>query len=783
MKKYVTILYLILIAGIFAEDRPKVAIVLSGGGAKGIAQIPTLQIIDSLNIPIDYIVGTSMGSISGALYSIGYSSDEILYEGFKTDWNAVLSNHRKRESLYFFQKSDYDKYPIEFNLSGITPQTPMALTNGHTTYMELSDKIGVYELINDFDKFPIPFRCNAVDLLSGQEIIFKDGSLSKALRASTSIPSVFHPVKDNNFLLIDGGVSNNFPSDIAKNLGADIIIGINVSFSKRESNDINTIFDVLSQSILLNGFQKRIENLYHTDILIEPDSLNYSTLSFDKNSLNDIYITGKKAAYKKIDKFIELQNILNVKEKSIILSSIPNDSFTIRNVLIKSDDNINKIALFPESETQFLITKKLFLDKISKIRKSKKYINFHYELYKNKDLYDLIIYIENAPKIIINNISIEGNKKISKSFIKEILNVKKGDILEFNALRSHIDKAYNLDLFQNIRYEIQNNKNNEADIKFIIKENTNNRMKLAGRWHDYYKIIGDIKFDLINKKIDKFRITNQIKVGNTIKENNMNIYYIENFNYQSKIIPVIRLSNIKKEINFYNPDNSINKQNIYIRDYSFNTVINFKQYGYIDLGIHKQKINYQSLLELETLSYYSFNLNIDQIDNILYPKAGYNYKYSFEKSNNNHKYYLGKLEFNHYIPISYISRIKYYGDVIHSNLKHSDNLLISKSIHYMPYDRTLSYSQFNLFVNKMFSHGLEINIDYKNSTTIRFLYNNIYKTEFKHNGDIYNNLISYGIGLRIKSILGPLNFMWTSTNNPIYNIKQYNYFFNLSINY
>ena len=257
MKKYVTILYLILITGIFSEDRPKVAIVLSGGGAKGIAQIPTLQIIDSLNIPIDYIVGTSMGSISGALYSIGYSSDEILYEGFKTDWDAVLSNHRKRENLYFFQKSDYDKYPVKFNLSGITPQTPMALTNGHATYMNLSDKVGVYELINDFDKFPIPFRCNAVDLLSGQEIIFKDGSLSKALRASTSIPSVFHPVKDNNFLLIDGGVSNNFPSDIAKNLGADIIIGINVSFSKRESSDINTIFDVLSQSILLNGFQKK----------------------------------------------------------------------------------------------------------------------------------------------------------------------------------------------------------------------------------------------------------------------------------------------------------------------------------------------------------------------------------------------------------------------------------------------------------------------------------------------------------------------------------------------
>ena len=304
MKKFIPTLYLIFITCIIPEDRPKVAIVLSGGGAKGIAQIPTLQIIDSLNIPIDYIVGTSMGAISGAMYAIGYSSDEILHETFKTNWDEAISNYKKREDLFFFQKNDYDKYPIEFKLIGNTLQPPLALTNGQATYMSLNKKIGAYELINNFDEFPIPFRCNAVDLLSGQEIIFKNGSLSKALRASSSIPSVFQPVKDNNFLLIDGGVSNNFPSDIAKKLGADIIIGINVSFIDKESSDINTVFDVLSQSILLNGFEKRLENLYYTDILIEPENLDYSLLSFDKNTLNHIYKIGQKAAYQKIDKFL-----------------------------------------------------------------------------------------------------------------------------------------------------------------------------------------------------------------------------------------------------------------------------------------------------------------------------------------------------------------------------------------------------------------------------------------------------------------------------------------------
>ena len=135
--------------------------------------------------------------------------------------------------------------------------------------------------ISVFDDFYIPFRCNAVDLLSGNEIIFKNGSLSKALRSSSSIPSVFSPVKNNKLLLVDGGVINNFPADIADNLGADIIIGVNVALSKKNMSDINTFFDVLSQSILLNGFKKRLNNLYYIDILIEPDVLSKSTLDFD----------------------------------------------------------------------------------------------------------------------------------------------------------------------------------------------------------------------------------------------------------------------------------------------------------------------------------------------------------------------------------------------------------------------------------------------------------------------------------------------------------------------
>ena len=271
MKKIILTILCILFSTILPNNSPKIALVLSGGGAKGIAQIPTLELIDSLNIPIDIIIGTSMGSITGATYSTGHSADEMKKMAFETNWEVAFSNNKERDKLYFFQKSDHDKYRVMFELDGISPIPPIAFTNGHNSYMNLNKIVGIYETITDFNDLYIPYRCNAVDLLSGNEIIFDKGSLSKSLRASSSIPSVFSPVKDNDLLLVDGGVVNNFPADIADRLNADFIIGVNVALSKKEMSDITTVFNVLSQSILLNGLKKRIENLGYTDILIEPD--------------------------------------------------------------------------------------------------------------------------------------------------------------------------------------------------------------------------------------------------------------------------------------------------------------------------------------------------------------------------------------------------------------------------------------------------------------------------------------------------------------------------------
>ena len=250
IKSYHLIFTLFLFSFILSENKnPKVAIVLSGGAAKGYAHIPVLEMIDSLNINIDMIVGTSIGANVGSLYSVGYNSKDILEMASRTDWASIFLEETNRKEMSYIHKKDESKYQIDFNLKGLTPSIPSGIVHGQKAYLELSKILGQYEYINDFKDFYIPFYCNASDLVSGKDIVLKEGSIVTAIRASTSIPSVFSPVDYNNYLLVDGGVTNNIPVNIAKSLGADIILAVTVSSSKPDREQIkSSVFDILGIS-------------------------------------------------------------------------------------------------------------------------------------------------------------------------------------------------------------------------------------------------------------------------------------------------------------------------------------------------------------------------------------------------------------------------------------------------------------------------------------------------------------------------------------------------------
>ena len=214
---------------VFAQDKkPKVALVLSGGGAKGIAHIPVLQALDSLGIVPDLIIGTSMGSVVGGLYAMGYSGDSIANIANNANWDYLLAGDIPLSEVSVEEKSEFKKYLIELDVVNWSPKLNTSLLRDQNLREFLTLlTFPVYD-IDNFDEFSIPFRAMTTDIVNGKEVILDKGSLSLAMRASMSVPSIFQPVVYENTLLVDGGILNNFPTNVAKHMGADIIIGLSL---------------------------------------------------------------------------------------------------------------------------------------------------------------------------------------------------------------------------------------------------------------------------------------------------------------------------------------------------------------------------------------------------------------------------------------------------------------------------------------------------------------------------------------------------------------------------
>lgn len=316
MKKNKLFIILLTLSCFFADYKePKVALVLSGGAAKGYAHIPILEMIDSLNINIDMIVGTSIGANVGALYAVGYDSKKILEFAYDTDWSAIFLEETNRKDMSYLHKKNDSKYQLDFNLKGITPSLPSSIVYGQKAYLELSKVLGQYEYINDFEKLYIPFHCNATDLISGKDIALSKGSIISSVRASTSIPSVFAPVDYKDYLLVDGGVTNNLPVNIAKSNGADIIFAVSVASGKPDKKEIkSSVFDILAESVFIHSSDLIKKNMDMADYSLSIKMPKGSSANFTSRGLDNIYKAGKKKVYENIDIFYDLKKISGPKK-------------------------------------------------------------------------------------------------------------------------------------------------------------------------------------------------------------------------------------------------------------------------------------------------------------------------------------------------------------------------------------------------------------------------------------------------------------------------------------
>jgi NTE family protein len=291
------------------ETRPKIGLVLSGGGAKGMAHVGIIRAMEEAGIRPDYIVGTSMGSVIGGLYALGYNADELEEIILNIDWDLLISNRVEFSSIAFEEKEYYNRYLLELPVKKGKIAFPSGLIEGQ----KLSEVLQYYtwpaNKYDHFDQFPIPFRCIATDISTGEEIIFENGYLHDAIRSSIAIPTAFTAFDLDSTSVVDGGVVNNFPVDVVKKMGVDIVIGVNVSDEDFASvEELGGFGGILMQVAMARSLSKTKQNILDCDIYIKPDLGPYSTGSF--GNYREILELGNVAGKKYFNDFKNLADSL-----------------------------------------------------------------------------------------------------------------------------------------------------------------------------------------------------------------------------------------------------------------------------------------------------------------------------------------------------------------------------------------------------------------------------------------------------------------------------------------
>ncbi len=276
--------------------KPKIGLVLSGGGAKGLAHIGVLKVLEEAGIHPDYIGGTSMGGIIGGLYAIGYSADSLDRLGRTTPWNYYLGDEIQRRNITIEEKEDLDRFVLSFPIKENKILIPSGVINGQNIENLLNKLCAPVYTIREFSEFKIPFICIATNIVTGKEVVLNSGYLPTALRSTMSIPSVFSPVDYNDQLLVDGGLVDNLPALRVKDMGADIIIGVDVGFHSYSKEELQSLLRIMEQSLFFYGEELNIKNKAICDILIIPELQKYNASSF--NAADSIINIGERAARK-----------------------------------------------------------------------------------------------------------------------------------------------------------------------------------------------------------------------------------------------------------------------------------------------------------------------------------------------------------------------------------------------------------------------------------------------------------------------------------------------------
>ncbi|MGC9365091.1 MAG: patatin-like phospholipase family protein [Fidelibacterota bacterium] len=618
-----------------AAERPKIGLVLSGGGAMGFAHIGVLKMLDSLQIPVDYIAGTSMGGIAGALYAIGYTGREIEQIANSVDWQRTFTDRAPREMLPYFQKQDAEKYQFELGIKDFLPLGPGGVIVGQNIMLLLSRLVFDYADVNDFDSLQIPFRCVAVDLITGNEVVLGEGSLAKAMRATMAVPSIFSPVEWGDSLLVDGGLLNNLPVDVARGMGAGVVIASIVGNPNKEVQEIRSTIDVLTQSfnILRDKTMKR--NMEDADVLIDTKLIGLGAADFDNRKIVRIIAAGEQAAKAAEPEIIALRDRYQLRSNRFYRQSQPPDSAVqIGEIQFIGNRIIPEVALreivrLRKGDRFHPDTVATYLEKLRATG------DFYYVRYLTEtvDSHEVVlkILLEEKKRPIIYGVTINGNETLPFDFIYRLLGIKPGEIFIHSQIEDRITYLYSLGYFEKIYYEIESVGENSIRFNLFVKESPEVKIRLGLRYDNYYQLIAALNFLVMNKPVPGIRIENEIQFIGREKLSTLAYYPSRTLDYP--LYPFVNLD--YEDIDLFIYDVWGNKSATYKNRYvqaGFGLGLLYKNYWNVEAAWNYEWAHFRPVVAVQDPVQFPtwrdefwkmrLSTNVDRLDDTFVPRKG-----------------------------------------------------------------------------------------------------------------------------------------------------------------
>jgi NTE family protein len=454
VNKIIIVLLLFFVCTLNAQEQPgkdiKVGLVLSGGGAKGLAHIGALKIIDSLNIRVDYVAGTSMGAIIGALYASGYSGKQIDSIFKKINYDDIISDNLPRAAKTFYERDNSEKYAVTLPFEKFKIKLPSGLSSGQNNYNLLAKLTLHVSNITDFSKLPIPFFCIATNVETGEGIILDKGNLAQAITASGAFPSLYKPVIIDDQILIDGGVVNNYPIDELKAKGLEVIIGVDVQDSLSSRKDLTSAPEILLQ---INNFRTIKEmkiKSKQTDVYIKPNIHNFNVISFNQGA--KIISNGEIATRKNMGALKDIVSKQKAKKAKIKIRPTP-DSLRINKIAIKGNKNYTRSYILGKLKlkTGEKVSYQHFTSGVNNIVATHNFDKFIYKLSRSnvQNGYDLNIKVIESKKTAFIKLGLHYDDLYKSAALINVTKKRiffKNDVASFDFILGD-NVRYNFDYF------------------------------------------------------------------------------------------------------------------------------------------------------------------------------------------------------------------------------------------------------------------------------------------------------------------------------------------------